>query len=77
LLFASFSAFKWQFISAICPRICLIGFTFAQPFLINRLIEIVSEEMTEESKRDGYGMIGAAVVIYVGMAVSSLAINGC
>ncbi|KAJ5696868.1 hypothetical protein N7536_007280 [Penicillium majusculum] len=34
---------KWTVAAAVAPRLCLIGFKFAQPFLINDLINYVSD----------------------------------
>ena len=46
----------------------MIGFNFAQPFLIVSAIENLKK--AEASKNDGYGLIGAAFLIYLGIAVS-------
>ncbi|KAH8804690.1 ABC transporter-like protein [Xylogone sp. PMI_703] len=62
--------FKWAFLGAIVPRLAFIGFSFAQPFLINRSIVLVSEPSTPGSKNDGYGIIGATALIYTGLGVS-------
>ena len=53
----------------IFPRLCQIVFTFAQPFLITRVIDLLSEEDSELSRNEGYGLIGATALIYVGIAV--------
>jgi hypothetical protein len=58
-----------ELLAAVIPRICLIGFTFSQPFLINRIIKLVEEPETIQSINAGYGLIGATVFIYVGMGV--------
>lgn len=56
-------------------RLCLTGFTFAQPFLASALIEYLEErELT--STNHGYGLIGASVLVYVGIAVGAVPHTG-
>lgn len=63
-------ALKWPLLSIVFPRACLIGFTFCQPFLINRAITLAMEPVTEHTTNMGYGLIAAYVIVYVGIAVS-------
>lgn len=51
------------------PRLCLVGFNYAQPFLISSAIAYVSKPVAAQNKNDGYGLIGAAGIIYIGIAV--------
>ncbi|QGA20124.1 hypothetical protein EYB26_007825 [Talaromyces marneffei] len=53
----------------IFPRLCLTGFTFAQPFITTALIRYLSD--STESKNDGYGLMGASLLVYGGIAVSN------
>lgn len=62
--------FKWYLASAIVPRLCLTAFTFAQPFLINRVIGYLSEFNSANTKNVGYGLIGAYGLVYIGIGVS-------
>lgn len=54
----------------ILPRLILIGFTFSQPFFLASVLEVVAGENSTGAKRDGFGLIGAAAVIYTGIALS-------
>lgn len=54
------------------PRLCLIGFNYAQPFLIQRAITLLSELRSTQSDNNGYGLIGAAFFVYVGIAISTV-----
>lgn len=64
---------QWSpLLSAAFPRLCLIGFTFAQPFLINRAIEFAVTPESQPYNNVGYGLIGAYVLVYSGLAVSRL-----
>lgn len=66
---------KWPLLSVIIPRAGLIGFTFCQPFLINRAITLAMQPVTEHTTNMGYGLIGAYVIVYVGISVSLHNIN--
>jgi ATP-binding cassette, subfamily C (CFTR/MRP), member 1 len=52
------------------PRVCLISFTWAQPFLISRLISFFEEPETGKTHNIGLGLIASAALIYTGTAVS-------
>ncbi|KAI0389430.1 putative ABC multidrug transporter [Xylariaceae sp. FL0594] len=51
------------------PRLAMLGFTLAQPFFTERLLKYLSELPRDPNV--GYGLIGASLLIYVGIAVSS------
>ncbi|CCT72090.1 related to multidrug resistance-associated protein [Fusarium fujikuroi IMI 58289] len=68
LLKSTFLAYKWQFAAGIIPRLLHSGFNFAQPFLIQSVIVLVSKK--EMSVQTSSGLIGATVLIYIGLAIS-------
>ncbi|KAM5475001.1 hypothetical protein MauCBS54593_001472 [Microsporum audouinii] len=70
LLLVTFKVLKWPLLSIAFPRLCLIGFLFAQPFLLNKAILLASEPITEQTTNQGYGLIFAYVIVYVGLAVT-------
>lgn len=51
------------------PRLALLGFTFCQPFFIEKLVDYLSQP--ELDPNTGYGFIGASALIYLGIAVST------
>ncbi|KAH6640025.1 P-loop containing nucleoside triphosphate hydrolase protein [Truncatella angustata] len=55
----------------ILPRLALTAFTFCQPFLINSILDRLSQPVTDASVNVGYGLIGATALIYAGIAVST------
>lgn len=67
---ALFIAFKWNFLMPVYPQIALIGFQFSQSFFLLALIRYVSLG-DDAPKNQGYGLIGACVLVYVGMATST------
>jgi ATP-binding cassette subfamily C (CFTR/MRP) protein 1 len=52
-------------------RLALTGFKFCQPFLINTLLDYLPQPANTTTKNIGYGLIGAAILIYAGLAVST------
>lgn len=69
LLLTLVSALKWQIAAAVTSRLCLVAFTLCQPLFINRVVNFVLEPESEETKAIGIGLIGAAALIYIGIAV--------
>lgn len=61
-------AVRWHIVYPILPRICQIGFTFAQPLMLSRVVEYVAHKDIE-SPNIGYGLIGAYAIVYTGIAV--------
>ncbi|XWW94251.1 hypothetical protein V2A60_002194 [Cordyceps javanica] len=61
-------AFAWSFLSAIIPRLFLVGLKFAQPFMINNVLEFIGNRNAPQNI--GNGLIGAYAMIYCGMAIS-------
>ncbi|KAG9229339.1 P-loop containing nucleoside triphosphate hydrolase protein [Amylocarpus encephaloides] len=55
----------------IVPRLGLIGFRFCQPFLIHALLDQLREPADSFVKNKGYGLIGATILIYCGISVST------
>lgn len=51
------------------PRVALLGFTFAQPFFIRKLLNYLSQSQTDPNI--GYGFIGASAFIWSGIAIST------
>jgi len=52
-------------------RLVLIGFTLSQPFFIKSLVIHLAKPAGSESANVGYGFIGASILIYGGIAVST------
>ncbi|OHE98210.1 ABC transporter [Colletotrichum orchidophilum] len=69
LIKACFRGYLWSFLAPVIPRLCLTVFTFAQPFLINTTVTFVSNRNPDAYY--GRGLIGAWVLVYLGIAVSN------
>lgn len=48
-----------------------MAFNFCQPFLINRAVTYAEQSPSAQTMNIGYGLIGAYVLVYVGIAVST------
>ncbi|RMZ69313.1 ABC transporter integral membrane type 1 [Pyrenophora seminiperda CCB06] len=69
LLFTSHSNL---IIEGVLPRLALSGFTFAQPFLLERVVSYaIATPDARVEKQLGDGLIGAAAFIYIGIAVAN------
>ncbi|OCL14026.1 putative multidrug resistance protein MDR [Glonium stellatum] len=70
LLLVSFRLLKWPILRVVPPRACLTALNFCQPFLINRAIKLSEEAVSQKTTNIGYGLIGAYVFVYIGIAIS-------
>ncbi|KYK57921.1 hypothetical protein DCS_04934 [Drechmeria coniospora] len=60
----------WPHLVAIVfPRFCLIAFTFAQPFLIQRILLLITRPAGDLTDLASYALIAATFLVYVGLAV--------
>jgi ATP-binding cassette subfamily C (CFTR/MRP) protein 1 len=62
--------YKGMLLSAIIPRLALTGFTFCQPFLVERSIIFITQFDHANRIQIGYGLVAATAIIYIGIAVS-------
>ncbi|CAK7227110.1 hypothetical protein SBRCBS47491_006458 [Sporothrix bragantina] len=60
-----------EFLLPIGPRLALTGFLFGQPFLINAALSYLEMPAAIQPRDNGYGLIGATFLIYVGVGVST------
>ncbi|KAM5484573.1 hypothetical protein MaudMau93_005792 [Microsporum audouinii] len=60
---------KVSLILPIPPRLALLGFVFCQPFFIERLLDHLAQPTIDANV--GYGFIGASILIYSGIAIST------
>ena len=67
LLWTTLKASRKSFCYCIFPRICQIGFRYAQPFLLSRTVEFANNP--GEPDAVGWGLTGAFLLAFVGVAV--------
>jgi ATP-binding cassette subfamily C (CFTR/MRP) protein 1 len=54
----------------VLPRLVLLGFTFSQPFFLASVLSTLAQKGQDDERSDGFGLIGAAAMIYTGIALS-------
>ncbi|KAF4958674.1 hypothetical protein FGADI_2224 [Fusarium gaditjirri] len=71
LMFTVLRTLKWPTMSIFFPRLCFIGFTFCQPFLISATLAWAENDSDSDDMDKGYGLIGAWFLVFMGLAVTS------
>lgn len=69
LLLVVFKTLKRPILFIIFPRLCFIGFTFCQPFLISATLSWAEKDADSNDMNQGYGLIGAWFLVFIGLAV--------
>ncbi len=70
LLLACLHTVPWLFIFIVPPRLFYIGFSYAQPFLLQEVVKVVSEEVADPAV--GNGLIAAAGLVFFCKGVRNL-----
>lgn len=61
--------FKTNLLMPVIPRLALLGFTFCQPLFVEELLKHLAQKNIDDNT--GYGFIGASVLIYAGISIST------
>lgn len=69
LLVTWLRVFAGTFWEPAIPRLFMIAFTYAQPFLIQSAVKFAGTPKGQPYDNHGYGLIGAFVLVYAGQAV--------
>ncbi|GAB1206155.1 hypothetical protein APSETT445_004837 [Aspergillus pseudonomiae] len=67
LLLTVISCLRWEILTVAFPRICVVGFSIAQPFLVGKTVTIL-EQNDSFSLDKGYGLTGATAIVFIGVA---------
>ncbi|KAJ5158845.1 ABC transporter integral membrane type 1 [Penicillium coprophilum] len=70
LQWESLEAVKWPLLAGVPARACVVAFNFCQPLLLERSLSFFNSPVNEGTQNIGYGLIGAYVLVYGGLAVS-------
>ncbi|KAK2026621.1 hypothetical protein LX32DRAFT_729954 [Colletotrichum zoysiae] len=66
----TFTSLGWHALAPVVPRLAVTGFTFAQSFLVTALLNYLEHGKNRPASH-GYGLLGACVFVYLGIAVSN------
>ncbi|KAJ4994634.1 ABC transporter [Colletotrichum sp. SAR 10_66] len=69
LLKALLKTLKAHLLMPVVPRLAQLAFTFSQPFFIEKLLGYLNQPQVPANV--GYGFIGASILIYSGIAIST------
>lgn len=62
----------------VLPRLAFTGFSFAQPFLVERVLHFMTEPEHVNSDNYARGLVAAYAIVYIGLAVRfSIATSLC
>ncbi|KAG6087196.1 hypothetical protein E4U15_008222 [Claviceps sp. LM218 group G6] len=70
LLWVFICHYRWHLLAGVLPRLAYIGFTFAEPFLVKRVLDFTAEPDGPNTRNVGYGLIGAYALVHIGKAMS-------
>ncbi|KAJ5629255.1 P-loop containing nucleoside triphosphate hydrolase protein [Penicillium herquei] len=68
LLWTLICHYKWEYLVGVLPRLGYTGFAFAQPFLVQRVLDFMEEPEHVNSSNYAYGLIVAYAIVYIGIA---------
>ncbi|KAG5917423.1 hypothetical protein E4U61_002737 [Claviceps capensis] len=60
----------WHLLAGVLPRLAYVGFTFAEPFLVKRVLDFTAEPEGPNTRNFGHGLIGAYALVHIGKAMS-------
>lgn len=69
MLWTFIKHYKWAFFAGVLPRLAFNGFNFVQPFLVQRVLDFMTEPDHVNSSNYAYGLVAAYGIVYVGLAV--------
>lgn len=72
LLWTFMAHYKWSIGAGIIPRLVYSGFSFSQPFLVERVLDFTAERRGPNSQNTAYALIAAYAIVYAGISVSLL-----
>ncbi|CAG7924068.1 unnamed protein product [Penicillium olsonii] len=70
LLWIMISHYKWAFLQGVLPRLLHTGFCFGQPFLVERVLNFMTEPEHVNSTNYARGLVAAYAMVYIGIAIS-------
>ncbi|KAH8664569.1 ABC transporter [Xylariales sp. PMI_506] len=70
LALACLWSLRWEVLAIVVPKLCYVGLSVSQTYLIQTTVSWVQEAESPTSKSRGYGLIGAFAFVYIGLALT-------
>lgn len=62
--------YKWDFLAGVLLRLAYTGFSFTQPFLVERVLDFTDEPDDPNSNNVAYGLVAVYAIVYIGLSLS-------
>ncbi|POR38791.1 Canalicular multispecific organic anion transporter 2 [Tolypocladium paradoxum] len=62
--------YKWSILAGVLPRLAYAGFSFSQPFLVQRVLDFTVESDELNTQNTAYGLIAAYAITYIGLSLA-------
>ncbi|RDI88468.1 hypothetical protein Vi05172_g1477 [Venturia inaequalis] len=73
--YATICCLQWQLLGLVLPRAAMIAFNYSQTFLIAATISYLEKPLDQHITTHANGLIGAAVLVYLGIALATVNYN--
>ncbi|KAK2608934.1 hypothetical protein QQS21_002510 [Conoideocrella luteorostrata] len=70
LLWVFVCHYRWDLLAGVVPRLAYTGFTFTEPFLVQRVLDFTTEPEGPNSRNFAWGLVGAYAIVHIGKAMS-------
>ncbi|EFR02843.1 hypothetical protein MGYG_05844 [Nannizzia gypsea CBS 118893] len=70
LFWVFFTHYKWYIMAGILPRLAYTGFTYSQPFLVQRVLDFTAQVPHAQTMNIAYSLVGGYAVVYIGLSVA-------
>ncbi|CAI6082463.1 unnamed protein product, partial [Clonostachys chloroleuca] len=70
LLWLYIKHYKWSLLSGVLPRLSFSAFSFAEPLLVEKILDFTSEAPSDDRHNIAQGLIAGYAIMHVGKAVA-------
>ncbi|EFE37769.1 ABC bile acid transporter, putative [Trichophyton verrucosum HKI 0517] len=68
LFWVFFTHYKWYIMAGILPRLAYTGFSYSQPFLVQRVLDFTAQAPHAQTSNIAYSLVGGYAVVYIGLS---------
>ncbi|GBF62869.1 ABC transporter [Trichophyton mentagrophytes] len=70
LFWVFFTHYKWYIMAGVLPRLAYAGFSYSQPFLVQRVLDFTAQAPHAQTSNIAYSLVGGYAVVYIGLSVA-------